>query len=141
MRVGINTLDDFDVKGKTVLCRVDMNQPVDREHDSLKSIARIKGCAPTVRELSDRGAKVVLMALLPRTQLKPRMGSEAALAKLPKINELIRPFADGENVIWLDLGDKMRKDGKPDTSILTDGVHPNEAGYEIWAQALKEIMQ
>ena len=62
MRFGINTLDDFDVKGKTVLCRVDMNQPVDREHDSLKSIARIKGCAPTVRELSDRGAKVVLMA-------------------------------------------------------------------------------
>ncbi len=62
MRFGINTLDDFDVKGKTVLCRVDMNQPVDREHDSLKSIARIKGCAPTVRELSDKGAKVVLMA-------------------------------------------------------------------------------
>ncbi|MBR0444634.1 MAG: phosphoglycerate kinase, partial [Clostridia bacterium] len=62
MRFGINTLDDFDVKSKTVLCRVDMNQPVDREHDSLKSIARIKGCAPTVRELSDKGAKVVLMA-------------------------------------------------------------------------------
>ena len=62
MRFGINTLDDFDVKGKTVLCRVDMNQPVDREHDSLKSIARIKGCVPTVRELSDKGAKVVLMA-------------------------------------------------------------------------------
>lgn len=62
MRFGINTLDDFDVKGKTVLCRVDMNQPVDREHDSLKSIARIKGCAPTVKELSDKGAKVVLMA-------------------------------------------------------------------------------
>ena len=39
MRFGIYTLDDFDVKGKTVLCRVDMNQPVDRASDSLKSIA------------------------------------------------------------------------------------------------------
>ena len=62
MRFGIHTLDEFDVKGKTVLCRVDMNQPVDRENDSLKSIQRITACAPTVKELSDKGAKVVLLA-------------------------------------------------------------------------------
>lgn len=48
--------------GRTVLCRVDMNQPVDRSTDTLKSIHRIAACAPTVRELSDRGAKVVLLA-------------------------------------------------------------------------------
>ena len=30
MRFGIRTLDEFDVKDKTVLCRVDINQPVDR---------------------------------------------------------------------------------------------------------------
>ena len=62
MRFGIYTLDDYDVKGKTVLCRVDMNQPVDRASDSLRSIQRITACAPTVKELSDRGAKVVLLA-------------------------------------------------------------------------------
>ena len=62
MRFGIHTLDEFDVKGKTVLCRVDMNQPVDRATDSLKSIQRITACAPTVKELSDKGAKVVLLA-------------------------------------------------------------------------------
>ena len=62
MRFGIYTLDDFDVKGKTVLCRVDMNQPVDRASDSLKSIQRITACAPTLKELSDKGARVVVMA-------------------------------------------------------------------------------
>ena len=62
MRFGIHTLDEFDVRGKTVLCRVDMNQPVDRATDSLKSIQRITACAPTVKELSERGAKVVLLA-------------------------------------------------------------------------------
>ncbi len=62
MRFGIHTLDDFDVRGKTVLCRVDMNQPVDRATGTLKSIARITACAPTVKELSDKGAKVVLLA-------------------------------------------------------------------------------
>ena len=62
MRFGIQTLDELDVSGKTVLCRVDINQPVDRQKDSLKSIARIRACVPTVRELADRGAKVVLLA-------------------------------------------------------------------------------
>ena len=62
MRFGIRTLDELDVKGKTVLCRVDINQPVDRTSDSLKSINRIRACVPTVRELSDKGAKLVLLA-------------------------------------------------------------------------------
>jgi len=62
MRFGIRTLDEFDVSGKTVLCRVDINQPVDRETDTLKSIARIRACVPTVKELSEKGAKVVLLA-------------------------------------------------------------------------------
>lgn len=62
MKFGINTIDEFDLKGKTVLCRVDMNQPVDRENDTLKSTQRIEACAPTVKELAEKGARVVLMA-------------------------------------------------------------------------------
>ena len=62
MRFGIKTLDEMDVRGKTVLCRVDINQPVDRAAGTLKSINRIRACVPTVRELSEKGAKVVLMA-------------------------------------------------------------------------------
>ena len=62
MRFGIKTLDEYELKGKTVLCRVDINQPVDREHNTLKSINRIQACVPTIKELVDKGAKVVLMA-------------------------------------------------------------------------------
>lgn len=62
MRFGINTLDEFDVLGKTVLCRVDINEPVDKTTQTLKDLTRIKACAPTVKDLSDRGAKVVLLA-------------------------------------------------------------------------------
>ena len=62
MRFGIRTLDEFSLRGKTVLCRVDMNQPVDRSAGTLKSTARIAACAPTIRELSDGGAKVVVLA-------------------------------------------------------------------------------
>ena len=62
MRFGICTLDDWDVSGRTVLCRVDINQPVDRTTGTLRSTKRIEACVPTVRELADRGAKVVLLA-------------------------------------------------------------------------------
>ena len=56
MEFGICTLDEFDVKGKTVLFRADLNQPVDRETGKLKSTTRIEKTVPTLRELSDRGA-------------------------------------------------------------------------------------
>ena len=62
MRFGIKTLDDYEIKGKTVLCRIDINQPVDRKTGVLKSTTRIRACVPTIKELSDKGAKVVLMA-------------------------------------------------------------------------------
>ena len=47
MRFGIKTLDEAQVEGKTVLCRVDINQPVDREKGTLKSINRLAACVPT----------------------------------------------------------------------------------------------
>jgi phosphoglycerate kinase len=62
MRFGINTLDDLEVRDKTVLCRVDINQPVDRATGTLKDTSRIEACLPTLRELSGRGAKLVLLA-------------------------------------------------------------------------------
>jgi phosphoglycerate kinase len=62
MKYGIRTIDDFDVKGKTVILRVDINQPVNKDTEELEDITRIKGCAPTVKELSDKGAKLVVLA-------------------------------------------------------------------------------
>ena len=62
MKFGIKTLDDFDLRGRTVLCRVDINQPLDKATGKLKDTTRIRACVPTVRELAQSGAKVVLLA-------------------------------------------------------------------------------
>jgi len=62
MKYGINTLDDFDVRGKVVLCRVDINAPLDPQTGGLRDITRLRGCAPTVKELAQKGARVVLLA-------------------------------------------------------------------------------
>lgn len=58
----IKTIDDFDVKGKTTLVRVDFNSPVDLETKRLLDDSRIKAHAETILTLSNRGARVVIMA-------------------------------------------------------------------------------
>ena len=62
MRFGINTLDDVKVRGKTVLCRVDINQPIDPVTGALKDTTRVRACISTLQELSEKGAKLVLLA-------------------------------------------------------------------------------
>ncbi len=62
MREGILTLDDFKVEGKLVLLRCDINSPIDWESRKIKDTTRIKRSVPTVKELSEKGAKVVILA-------------------------------------------------------------------------------
>ena len=57
-----NTIDDFDVEGKTVLVRIDINSPVDPGSGIILDDTRLKLHAQTVKELSNNGAKVVLLA-------------------------------------------------------------------------------
>lgn len=57
------TLDDFDVKDKVVLVRVDFNSPVDPQTKRIIDDTRIRVHGETtIRELSERGAKVVILA-------------------------------------------------------------------------------
>ncbi|MCD6592266.1 MAG: phosphoglycerate kinase [Thaumarchaeota archaeon] len=62
MSLSFKTLDDVDVAGKTVLVRVDLNSPVDPETGKIQDNERIQAHAKTLRELSDKGAKVVVLA-------------------------------------------------------------------------------
>ncbi|MGE4275311.1 MAG: phosphoglycerate kinase, partial [Candidatus Methanomethylophilaceae archaeon] len=57
-----NTLDDFDFRDKTVLLRVDINCPLDRESLSIINDSRIRKIAPTVTELSSKMSKLVILA-------------------------------------------------------------------------------
>jgi len=54
------TMDDFDLSGRTVLLRVDINSPIDPSTGQLLNDARIREHLSTLRELRD--AKVALMA-------------------------------------------------------------------------------
>ncbi len=57
------TLDDFDVKNKVVLVRVDFNSEIDPQTKKVTSDVRIKAHAEsTLKELAEKGAKTVVLA-------------------------------------------------------------------------------
>ncbi|TNE58752.1 MAG: phosphoglycerate kinase [Alphaproteobacteria bacterium] len=94
------TLDDVDVKGKRALVRVDLNVPM--AEGKVTDTTRIDRVVPTLTELSDKGAKVILMAhfgrpkgaVVPEMSLRPVAEATAAI--------LGRPVAFAEDCI----GDK-----------------------------------
>lgn len=68
------TLDDLnDIAGKRVLVRVDLNVPV--SDGKVSDTTRIERVAPTILELSKKGAKVILMAHFgrPKGEVVPDM--------------------------------------------------------------------
>lgn len=61
--LGIKTIDDIDVKGKTVGVRVDFNSPIDPKTGRILDDTRIRiHGETTIKELSDKGARVVILA-------------------------------------------------------------------------------
>src|SRR5215475_2343531 len=95
------TLDQADVSGKRVLVRVDFNVPV--ENGKVADTTRIERVAPTIREIADRGGKVILLSHFgrpkgfdPKDSLKPLV---------PAITDVLRrPMAFAEDCI----GEKAR---------------------------------
>lgn len=58
----IHTIDDFDYRNKTVVLRVDINSPVDPVTKKIVNTNRIDKSIPTMVDLLQKGAKVVLLA-------------------------------------------------------------------------------
>ena len=57
---GFKTLDDADLSGKRVLVRVDLNVPM--ENGEVTDTTRIDRILPTIREIAEKGGKVILLA-------------------------------------------------------------------------------
>jgi len=62
MALDFCTIDDFDLDNKTVLVRVDINSPVDPATGLILDDTRIRLHAETIGELSNKGAKTVVLA-------------------------------------------------------------------------------
>lgn len=82
--MNIKTINDLDVDGKRVLVRADMNVPM--RDGKVSDATRIERTIPTLRELSDMGAKVIVMCHFGR----PKGERVAEMTLKPVADELAR---------------------------------------------------
>src|SRR5436305_10306014 len=77
MKNSFRTLDDAELRGKRVLVRVDLNLPM--ENGRVTDATRIDRILPTIREIADKGGKVILLAHFGR----PKGGPDEANSLKP----------------------------------------------------------
>jgi lysophospholipase L1-like esterase len=78
-------------------------------------------------------ANVLLLGVFPRGASPDGEYREP----IRRINELIAHLDDGEHVRFMDIGDEfLAPDGSLPEDVMPDGLHPNERGYRIWADAV-----
>ena len=81
-------------------------------------------------------SKIALMPIFPRGA-KP---DDAKRVANEKVNAIIKGYADGQTVLWLDFGSKfLEPDGTLTKRVMNDLLHPNEVGYQIWWEAIHPL--
>lgn len=95
-------------------------------------------------------AKVLLLAIFPRGPRKNAQGvvTDAVEAEAKRRMEIITAanaelakLDDGRNVRFLDINARFLCDhGKIPSIIMPDQLHPNAAGYQLWAEAMQPLL-
>jgi lysophospholipase L1-like esterase len=76
-------------------------------------------------------AKIILVSILPNARATQLMADA---------NALVRAYADGNRVFYLDLVPLMPPVGDSWLGLSPDKLHPTEAGYQIWADAMEPLL-
>jgi phosphoglycerate kinase len=120
------TLDQLDCKGKRIVVRVDLNVPV--ENGEVRDTTRIDRIVPTLRELLDKGAAVIVLAHFerPKGKVVPEMSLK------PIAPALARALGHPVDFAFTDWKDskavEASKAAKPGQCLLMENTrfHPGE---------------
>jgi len=104
------TLDQAEVNNKRVLVRVDLNVPMD--NGRVTDMTRIERVVPTIRELSDKGAKVILLS---------HFGRPKGVDKSQSLEPLAKVLAEALDKVVLFAPDCIGEDAEKAVSILQPG--------------------
>jgi len=78
--------------------------------------------------------KILLLGVLPRSPkhfVKP----------IQEINKLLSPLDKENYITFLNMRDQFRdENGLPKKELMHDGVHPNAAGYHVWAKTMEPVL-
>jgi phosphoglycerate kinase len=132
------TLDQLDPRGKRVVLRADLNVPA--KDGKVTDTTRIDRSAATIRELSDKGGKVIILTHFGRPKGREEKYSQKLLLE-PLAKALGRPVAWADDVIGIDAVEAVKalKDGDV---LLMENVrfHPEEEKNDpTFARALADL--
>ncbi len=92
------------------------------------------------------GAQILLLAIFPRGPRKNSIGTWDDAVRRSEViraaNLELAKLDDGKMIRYLDIGPKfLGPDGKIPNEIMPDQLHPNAAGYKIWAAAMQPLLE
>ena len=109
------------------------NNDDDPPEDRAEGIRAI--LAKMARRLPD--ATILLHPIFPRGAAP----DDPCRVSRERTNAVIRRFADGGRVVWLDFNARfLQPDGTLPAAMMPDFLHPLEEGYRIWADALRPFL-
>jgi lysophospholipase L1-like esterase len=83
-------------------------------------------------------SKVLLLAIFPRN--KPDANPKQ-MNTIHAVNERIAKLDDGKMVTFLDINKAfLGDDGQLHAEVMPDFLHPNEHGYQLWADAMEPTL-
>lgn len=90
--------------------------------------------------------KILLLAIFPRGPRPNRDGTpepwEQRMAAIRTANADLAKLDDGQMVRFLDINASfLGNDGTIPKIIMPDQLHPNAAGYQLWADAMQPLLQ
>jgi phosphoglycerate kinase len=133
------TLDTADVKGKRVLIRVDLNVPM--KDGMVSDDTRIRAILPTVRDVTKRGGKAILLAHFGRPKGE-RVAEMTLRPVVPALETLLgRPVAFANDSIGNDAAAAIAKMSDGDVLLLENTrFHKGEEKNDpIFTSALAEL--
>src|SRR5882724_7287826 len=108
---------------------------LDNEDSRVDGTTRgIKAIIDTCRRRASK-ATIVLMGITPRND------NIAVMPIINRINARIAKFADGKEIRYLNINDRLADRGGRllEGMANKDGLHLDVMGYQVWAEALKPI--
>jgi len=119
----MRTVDELDVAGQRVLLRADLNVPLDKSTGEITDDGRIRASLPVIRKLSERGAKVLILAHLGRpkgdTFAERAAGGPSLRIVAGRLSELLgKPVAFAADVVGEDAGRVSQALNDGDVAVL-----------------------
>ena len=143
---------DFKRAPKVVMLLIGTNNADDRNfkqvHTAEQIFAGTKAIVETIRKRHPE-TRILVLRIFPRGGddeegvSPPSFNSSATcIETCRRAGELTSRLADGKKVFWLDINHLfLRTDGRINTELMWDLLHPSPAGAELWAKAVMPTLK